>query len=114
MRVNTTGSPHEQPAQRLSRVVASGAALDCVALCREGTGAATSISTGASIRSTPLMAPAARRSHGPAGWTWGCYAALPLAAWSGYWLTFFPGVIAHDSLVQWEGSLGGRAATCEP
>src|SRR5438128_865374 len=108
MRVNTTGSPHEQPAQRLSRVVASGAALDCVALSRQGTGAATSISIGASIRSTPLMAPTARRSLGPAGWTWACYAALPLAAWSVYWLAFFPGVIAHDSLVQWKEILDGR------
>jgi len=88
--------------------VASGAALDCVALSRQGTGAATSISIGASIRSTPLMAPTARRSLGPAGWTWACYAALPLAAWSVYWLAFFPGVIAHDSLVQWKEILDGR------
>src|SRR2546428_13458629 len=54
------------------------------------------------------MAAAARPSPGPAPWVWVRYAALPLAAWSVYWLAFFPGVIAHDSLVQWKEILDGR------
>lgn len=41
-------------------------------------------------------------------WAWVRYGAGPLVAWTIYWLAFFPGVIAHDSLVQWRQILDGR------
>ncbi len=41
-------------------------------------------------------------------WMGAAYAAAPLSVWIIYWLAFYPGCVAHDSLVQWQEILDGR------
>src|SRR5262249_12632316 len=49
-----------------------------------------------------------RLSRGSGRWSWAWYAAVPVAAWTVYWLAFFPGVVSHDSIAQWREILEGR------
>src|SRR5262249_16523119 len=49
-----------------------------------------------------------RLSRGSGRWSWAWYAAVPVAAWTVYWLAFFPGVVSHDSIAQWREVLDGR------